>query len=300
MPLGEFAAIGSALLWALNSVLVRPVSARLPALRITALEYLCAAVCMLLTAGLLGRLPLVLQFPLLQMVGLVASALVGMGLGDTSYVRALSLIGVARSYPVSQAAFVLGTFGLAVVLLGERVGPNVAAGAGLLLGSVWLIARSQDGGAPAVAAGGAAPVAVQLRNGVAIALFAGVCWAGTTTLLKLSLADADLLAANAVRIPVVALVLNTVGASRFGFDYRQLGRRTIAVVAVAGVVGLWLSSLLFLFAIDTAGAAKTAVLSSTSPLFAAALAVVFLGERLTPSLAVGTLLAVAGMMVVVI
>ena len=47
-------------------------------------------------------------------------------------------------------------------------------------------------------------------------------------------------------------------------------------------------------ALDLAGAARAATLSSTSPLFAAPAAVVFLGERLTPRIVVGTVLAVVG------
>lgn len=291
--MGELAAIGSAVLWALNSVLVRPLALRLPAVRITALQYLCSAACMLVTAAALGKLPVAFQIPPLQAAGLMGSALTGMGLGDTSYVRSLSMIGVSRAYPISQASYVLATFALAALLAGEAVTPATALGAALLLVGIWVISRSShDSGL-----GAFDPAAV--RRGILIALFAGVCWGLTTTVLKLAVADTDLLAANTLRVPLVALALNGLAAVRFGPGYAGFGRRGVAVAALAGVVGLWLSSLLFLYAVQEAGAAKTAVLSSTSPLFASALAVVFLHERVTPALGVGTVLAVAGMLATV-
>lgn len=288
------AAIGSALLWAVNSVMVRPLAQRLPALRITALQYLCSAICMLAAAAALNKFALTVAIPPEQALGLVLSALTGMGMGDTAYVRALSLAGVARTYPVSQAAYVLFTFVFSALLLSEPLTPRVAGGTALLLAGVGLLSRSA-GEAPSGGPVSGPPV----RTGLAIALFAGLCWAFTTALVKLSINGLDLLAANALRIPAVALALNTVAWTRFGADFRSLGARSLALIALAGVAGLWLSSLLFMFALSDAGATKTAVLSSTSPLFASAMAVLFLRERLTPVVAAGTVLTVAGMIIVV-
>lgn len=294
MPLGELAAIGSALLWAFNSVWVRPLAQRIPALRITALQYVASATCMLLTAAALDKLGLALQIPPLQAAGLVLAALLGMGLGDTTYVRSLSTVGVSVAYPVSQAAYVLCTFVLALVLLAEPLTLRVLAGAALLLAGIWTLSREA---APAEPTGGVA-VATRLRSGLLAAVFAGLCWAGTTTTLKLAITGVDLLAANALRIPMVALALNTVALNRFGPAYPVVGVPALRTIVLSGVVGMWCSSLLFVYAIDQAGAAKTAVLSSTSPVFASVLAVVFLHERITPSLGLGTALAVAGMALV--
>lgn len=297
MPLGELAAVGSALLWALNSVLVRPLAQRLPALRITALQYLASAACMLTAALLLGKLGLVFQIPLPQVLGLVFAALCGMGVGDTMYVRALSTAGVSLSYPVSQASYVLCTFALSLLLLAEPITMKTVAGAALLLAGVWALSRAASG-SPARSDGGVV-TAVRVRNGLIAAGFAGLCWAATTTVLKLSITDIDLVAANSVRIPMVALALNAVAVGRYGAGLGPVTRVDRRVIVLAGVVGMWCSSMLFVYAIDQAGAAKTAVLSSTSPLFASVLAVVFLKERLTAWVGVGTVLAVLGMVVVV-
>ena len=55
-----------------------------------------------------------------------------------------------------------------------------------------------------------------------------------------------------------------------------------------------MGSLLLIIAVQDIGAGETAVLVSLSPLFALPLAAVFLGERVTPWLVVGIVLAVGG------
>ena len=51
---------------------------------------------------------------------------------------------------------------------------------------------------------------------------------------------------------------------------------------MAGIIGIGLGSLFYIAAVEEAGAGKTAVLTSTMPLFNLPLAVLFLKERVTP------------------
>jgi drug/metabolite transporter (DMT)-like permease len=101
-------------------------------------------------------------------------------------------------------------------------------------------------------------------------------------------------AANSIRLPTVALVLLVVSAGMNSLKPREYGWRSIGIVGSAGVLGIGIGSLLFLFAIQVTGAAKTAALSSTSPLFAVPLSAVFLHERLTIPVVLGTILCVVG------
>lgn len=293
LPLGELSALCSAFLWSLNATLLRPLSATVPALRITSLQYAVVAVFTFVVALALGRLPAALEIPALQAAALVGAALLGMAAGDTAYVRALGTMGVARSFTVATTGYIFLAFALAAVVLGEPVTFRRLAGACLLVMGLWVVVRSKDRGVGAVAPAGA------LGTGLVFAGIAAVCWAATTTAMKPALSDVDVLAANVLRIPAVALALNAVNLAHHGFPMRAYNRRMVLVAGVAGILGMGIGSLCFLYAIQAAGAAKTAVLSSTSPLFAAALAVLVLRERLTRAVAVGTALSVAGTWLVV-
>lgn len=68
----------------------------------------------------------------------------------------------------------------------------------------------------------------------------------------------------------------------------------VALFAVSGVVGTSLAWLLWFHGIDRVGASVSNVVFYTQPLFAIVLAALFLGERLTPLIAVGAVLIVAG------
>ena len=59
-------------------------------------------------------------------------------------------------------------------------------------------------------------------------------------------------------------------------------------------------SLLYVYALLEAGAARSAVLSASSPLFAIPLAVLFLGEALTSRVLAGTVFCALGIVFVVV
>jgi drug/metabolite transporter (DMT)-like permease len=57
------------------------------------------------------------------------------------------------------------------------------------------------------------------------------------------------------------------------------------------------SSVMFVASVKYAGVTMASVLSSTAPLFAIPLGVVFLGERLPPAVVLGAIVTVAGIVV---
>jgi drug/metabolite transporter (DMT)-like permease len=99
-----------------------------------------------------------------------------------------------------------------------------------------------------------------------------------------------------VRIPAAALMVGAlVGLQRnSGIRRRSISRKTMVILALTGIGGTGFGSLLYIYAIQEAGAGRTAVLSALSPLFALPLGAVFLKEPITRWVAIGTGLAVVG------
>ena len=81
---------------------------------------------------------------------------------------------------------------------------------------------------------------------------------------------------------------------------RQLTPRGIAIVALAGVLGTGLGSILFIYSVDEIGAAKTAFLTTSAPVFALPMGVLFLSEKLTPRVLIGTAITIAGIWLVLL
>jgi len=135
-------------------------------------------------------------------------------------------------------------------------------------------------------------------RGVALALGAAVCWGASTVLLRQGLEGVGLPVANAVRLSALALVLWVMAARRkelrlIGGYMRGEGLRTLAVVMLAGIIGMSLGTFTFLTAVQRAGAARTSVLTSAMPLFGVPFSLI-LGERLTARTVLGTVLTILG------
>jgi len=134
-------------------------------------------------------------------------------------------------------------------------------------------------------------------RGVVEALLAAVAWGVSVVALRVPLDEIDPVSAQAVRLPVGALLLwvtpwalrGLPGLLRGGWP---LFGRLLALAALTAV-----SSVMYGASVKYAGVAVAAVLSSTAPLFAVPLGIVFLGERLPLLAMIGAAVTVAGIVV---
>jgi len=188
--------------------------------------------------------------------------------------------GLARS-PASATALLLNlevvfTALLAGTIFGERLGPRVVAGAGLMAvaGAVlsWPGDRP-DVGLPALAVAGAC-----------------LLWAIDNNVTRL-IADADAVLVAQVK-GLVAGGVNTVVALASGETAPSLG--TVAASFGLGALSYGTSLVLFILAMRDLGAARAGVYFSLAPFFGAAGAVGLLHEPVTTRLAVSGALMGAG------
>ena len=262
--MGELAALGTALLWATSSTMAGSQTRRVPATVISAVQLIAATTLVwIVTAALFAGGAIEGTSPA-RVLALAATAVLGPGLGDTLYFVAIRLLGVARSFPVAMAASPLFTIALAATFAGEAITPAMLLGSGLTIAGILLIA---------VRPNAADKVERRPHAGLWLVLLAALFWAVSTVLLRLT---ADGIAAplvSAVRMPtaavfVLSFALGT-GRLRPGISY---GRHSITILALAGLLGVGIGSVLYVLAVQEAGAARTAILSSTAPLFALPLA----------------------------
>ena len=223
---------------------------------------------------------------------MVGSMAVGGGLGDSLYVLSMSRIGLSRAYPIA-GTYPAVTLLLAVLFMHEVVTVELVAGLALVVGGVMLISR------PAAADGEQGAGGAARTTGIGLALLAAVCWAGSAIMLGPGAAGVDAILASAIRIPALALMFwGLVAVRRSGRALLALSRREWVTMIVGGLVGWGLGSLLFVAAIASLGPTRTAVLTSTSPLFAIPLTAMFLKERPTRAVMLGTAVTVAGVALV--
>lgn len=280
-----------ALTWACGSLLMRDLARKLDPFTLNAPRMLVGGLAMLALTLATGRQADYVLLTPERLFFLIGSMIIGGGLGDALYVSSMARIGVARSFPIANSYPAL-TLVIGVVFLQEAVSAPVVAGLALVIGGIYLVGRpSQD------------PLAVSAvptdSSGVTMALMASVCWAGSMVMVAPGLQGLDSIMVASVRTPVMALILWAVVAVRRTWPkLLALSRREWVIVVVGGLIGWGLGSVLFLLAVSLAGPTRAAIVTSTSPLFALPLSVVFLRERVNLGVLAGTALTVLGVVMV--
>jgi drug/metabolite transporter (DMT)-like permease len=284
--LGALCALGSAVAWAFTSLLVRSLTLRFGTVAINATRTtLCALLVAAWMAAADGFGGLAALSP--RSLGLLlVSIVMAIAIGDTIFFESTRLLGLGRamtlsmSYPVVAAA-------LAALLLDERITVQIAVGGLVTLGGLALVVatRQQDDAAP------------RSWRGIAAACGAALAWGVSVVALRVPLEEIDALTAQLVRLPLAAALLWAMPWSWRDVPGLVRGGRDVAVRLGVLSVLTAVSSVMYVISIKHAGVAVATVLSSTAPLFAVPLGVVFLGERLPPLAVLGAAVAVAGVVV---
>jgi len=284
--LGTLAALGAAVTWAATGLLVRSLVRELGSVAVNAVRSTVGGaillVWVLVTAGA-GAFAVASTRAL---VLLALSIVAAIAIGDTVFFESTRVLGLGRAMTISMT-YPVGAAALAAAFLGEPITLPIAAGALLTLGGIVLIVAPWAERAPDE----------RFAFGVGTATLASLAWAVSVVLVKAPLREMDAVTAQAIRLPLAALVLwATPWARAAAGGLGRLGGAALTRLAALSVLTV-LSSVLFVASVKYAGVGVAAVLSSTAPIFAIPLARVFFGERLSRPALLGAGVTVVGIVV---
>ncbi len=288
---GAVLALACSLCWAAGSVSMKDLSRKLDPFTLNAPRSLIAGMALLLLAVGTGRTAGARDLTPQALFLMVGSMAIGGGLGDSLYLLSMARIGISRAYPIA-GTYPAITLILAVLFLGESVTLPLIGGMLLVVFGVMLISRPSTEEDRAVAGN-------VRQQGIVFALLAAVCWAGASVMLSPGVRGVDPILVSSIRLPALALILwGLVAVRGSAGTLRTLSRREWVTMVLGGLVGWGLGSLLFVMALAELGATRTSVLTSTSPLFAIPMTALFMNERPSRSVLVGTAITVAGVALV--
>ena len=290
--LGEFYSLACALVWAIAVVLFKKSGESLAPVPLNLFKNVVGLVLMLLT---------VLAFtgtawpdiPPTAVVVALLSGFLGIGLGDTLYFRALNEIGASRM-AVAQTLYSPFVIVLSAFYLAERLGLLQLAGVVLVLGGIFLVNNAR-GGRPVDPAA--------LRRGVLEAAASVFVMAVGIVMAKPLLERYDFLWIVTLRI-----VGGTLGLFAF-MAWRRSGMKVWGAFAgvrhwphvIAGsVLGTYISMMLWLAGYKYTKASIASVLNEMAAVFILVLAAIFLHDRLKPAQLGGSVVAIAGVLLVVL
>lgn len=282
--LGALSALGSALTWALISLLVRTLSPVFNSVTINAVRTSVGSVLLLAWLFLTGATGELVSVPPKALGFLAISTALAFGLGDTVFFESTRSLGLARAMTVSMTYPLIAAL-LAWALIDEPITAGVAAGSLLTLGGLALIVTARKEQASREA---------RFWLGLATATLASVAWAVSVILMKPPLREVDATIAQAIRLPLAGVLLwATPWARGAAGQLKRSGKTAVWRMAWLGALTA-ASSVMFVAGLKYAGVAVATVLSSTAPMFAIPLGLFFLGERLAPRAVLGSLVTVAG------
>lgn len=289
--LGELAALSSALCWAFGTVMLRSQAARIDSISLNTLRTVVGAFFLICIAAAANKFDAFSRISPISFLALLGSLLLSFAIGDTLFCRSMELIGVSRAFPISvtNPLYVLV---IAWLFLGEHITALTVLGTLLAVMGTILVASSRS--LTRTTSDG------ERRLGVALAVTSALCFAMSTSILKIGVQDVDVVAAGVIRLWLSAVLMLLWRSFLMNArPFRAYGLRALCIIAIASVVGTGIGSLSYMTGVQQAGAAVTASIATTSPLFATPISVLFLGERLTPRNVLGMVLCLVGVWLVI-
>jgi drug/metabolite transporter (DMT)-like permease len=222
------------------------------------------------------------------------SVLFGAVIGDTVYLWSQHRIGVSYAFPIAMS-FPIITFFLAVFFLNEPLIISRLVGAIIVVIGIVLISNEQNRSQKMIEI----PKALDIL-GILGAIITAVLYAVGTIVLQVGIEGVDPITGNLIRMIVGSIAfVPIVAVARVG-GMTWPSRKATILVLIAGFFGMAVGSLLYVAAVAMVGAAIMSVISSTAPLFAIPVSVLFLKEKVTFIAGIGVLATILGVFLVIL
>lgn len=295
--IGELAALGASLSWAIAPILYRkallstkPLSANIVRCATNAAVMIAA----LLLFGLAGTLA---ALPMKTLFLVIASGVIGLGVGDTLYMIGLKYVGISRAVPLA-ATYPLFSLIWATFLLGQSISIFEVLGALIIIFGIWLLSRERC--REETCAKGKL-----LFIGLAASLVTAVIWSVSITMMNIAVSGLTSLGANyaiiTLRIASVALFFMLLAPfldRDHGFI--KMKRSIVIALCVGGLVANGVGWLLLNYSFQNTSLTRAVPISSTSTLFASIVGFMLFREKMTTRAVLGAIAIVAGICVIFI
>jgi len=294
IPLGELAALGTAVCWTGSSLAFSASARRIGALALNPIRLILAFAFLTPFCWIRRGAPLPLDATSDIWSWLTVSGLIGFVVGDLALFRAFVLVGprvsmllMSLSPPV---AALLGWW-----WLGERLGLVDIAGMAVTLGGIaWVVMERQPGEA---GAGPAEATRPPTTAGVGLAVLGAVGQAVGLVLSKLGMKGYDPFASTQIRILAglagYAVIFAAIGA--WGLVWTAIrDQKGMGYAALGAIAGPFVGVSLSLVAIQHTHTGVAATIMSTTPVLIIPAVLALRLERVSPRAALGAAVAVGG------
>ncbi|MEM0453949.1 MAG: DMT family transporter [Sulfolobales archaeon] len=282
MMYGYFGIILASIIWSLVPALISRVKEFVRPFTFTSFRAVFATLVLLpmflLSNNQRGGLDLYVLFLV------VVSGLLGPGLGDTYYAKAIQSMGASLAVILSYTYIFIAQL-MSSMILGESLDISLVSGTLLAFMGIIIALSSHD-------------FLNKLNiRGVLYSFIAALSWSSGAVVIKLTLNYVELLTLTIYRLVSCSLVFITLGLILERPLDREVIRRTVVVSAITGILGFGVGAYLFAFSINSLGVSATAMATALTPTLSQVTVKLFSKEKPTSKAIVGALLTSFGIMV---
>ena len=295
--IGEFAALGAAVSWAVAPILYRRALFKTKPVSANIVRCASNAAVLLFILLALGKAGALASLPLEVVAVTVVSGVIGLGIGDTLYMIGLKSVGVAKAVPLA-ATYPLFSLLWATFLLGEPITVPAVLGASAILIGIWLLSRAKGESA-------ADDRGKSAFKGLAASLATALVWSVSITLMDVAVtfpgvngidANFAIVTMRIAAMSVFMLALSPILDRDRGF--LKIKRSTLIELCVGGLVANGIGWLLMSYSFLNILESQAVPISSATPLFSAVAGFALFHEKVTAKNALGAVVIVFGIFLI--
>ncbi len=207
MPVGELAALLSALTFSFTAVVDKLMTRRFKPLTLGALSALGGTIFSLVLLFALGKADELPDAPVGSLLLSAAGGIISIGIGMPLYLRFLRSVDVSKAAPMTSGINTLLAVLVGLALLGEDASIITLLGIGAIMTGVYMLSFSQRRQADT---GQAQWLGFR---GLVFLVFVVSFWVTGTSIQKIALEEVDVITANTVRLGAVFLVLSVLAST---------------------------------------------------------------------------------------
>ena len=328
MPLsnfyGELAAIAGAVCFGIGNVIIRSQGSKIKPIAINAIRLSFSAIfyfiLILATRNLKATFSLYWKSSLL----IVGGTLMGIIIGDVIFYQSQQLIGLSRAYPIA-VSYPLLTYLIGIIFGYEIYNKFRIQGVLLVVLGVYLVSSSTENQLTKLTNYNNKKVLfsllvnskeiekselnineLKIRRNILLGIFGAittaVCWTIGTIMMDQGLnEEISGVSANAFRMICIApIAMSVFLIGNRGNMKSKFTKKGVFWILLAGIIGNTLGSLFYILALSFSEASTTAAITAASPLIATPLAVIFIKEKISLMLVIGTLLTMCGIWLIIL
>lgn len=292
MLIGELSALVNAVFWALTGIYIKRAGPGVKTAQVMITQNWFAALAAIFLVIVTARLDDAFRMPLWVALLLGGGAVINAG-GQFLFFSALKKGNVGVVYTTTTGLFIVLSLAASALFLGDRVGPVALMGAPVIIAGLYVM-NVIGGRKPA---GAAQTPRRDTLVALGLSTVTAAVWSIGLLTTAMAVRETDIWSAALVRNVVPAIMYTP-----FAFIFPDLvpwkATRRVQFNLAASSLFFVLAFITFLYSITKISPGLSALLSSTSPVFALGLAAVALKERLTRTAVIGAGLSLVGMVVV--